>query len=269
MRAKNFLISTLILFALFLLVPAPVSAQTQVIAWDSSLHFLLPATKTIVSFGNTAYFSSFEWDSFNASSIKFYNFQVSGDEATLSSFGLNVQNANATVNYANKGGKAEIVLNAPSGAVSSLTIYYPGNYPPTVTVGGETIQDSNYFKSYGDWSLHQPPAVFLNETAKTLTVKAKHASPVVVTFYWPGLPTITGGGGGGATSTSATYTPITIPTVEVPSPLVNVGLAAIVIVAVGAFISSQLKPKKTSEKWRKNMAASNKKTRWKKKKTYE
>jgi hypothetical protein len=261
-HTKTFFVSTLTLFTLSLLALTPAVAQSQIIAWSPQLHFLLPATKTTVSFSNTAYFSAFEWDNFNASSIKFYNFQVSGDEAPLPVFGIAVYNANATVDYINQKGMGHITLYAPSGITSTLIIYYSGSYPPAVDVGQETVKDSNYFRSYNDWRLHPPPAVYLNETMKTLYIKTWHSSPVAVTVYWAAAPAGGGGGGGGQTQT---YIPTFTPPPAAPTPTTAPESIVYAVIAVSAVllivaVSKELEvgAKNVSKKWRKIASPSKK-----------
>ena len=254
MRAKNFLIPTLILFTLSLLALAPAVAQSQIIAWSPQLHFLLPATKTTVSFSNTAYFSAFEWDAFNASSIKFYNFQVSGDEAPLPAFGIAVYNANATIEYVNRMGMGFITLYASSGVNSTLIIYYSGSYPPAVSVGQETVKDSNYFRSYNDWRLHPPPAVYLNETTKVLYVKARHSSPVAVVLYWAAAPSSGGAGGGGGGGQAYTPFPTQSPPTQAP---VSENIVYVMIAVSAALLTAAVlrefesEGRNVSRKWRK------------------
>jgi len=245
--------------------------------WSPQVAFRLPAYNTIINFNDWAYLNSFQFDTGNATSVKFTNFLIAGDDSPLSSFGLSVQNANCTVNYVNKQDKAEIVLSAPSGTVSSLTVYYPNSYPAAVAVGAETISNEKYLRSQTDWQLANPPAVYLNEANMEVKVKTQHSSSVVITLYWHGVSPTPGEGSTsseGSTSGEGSFpslpSPQRLPPVVVPPeavPLVNIGLAVIVIVIAGSYAYSQVARQKTvSEKW-KQRHKQIKPVEWKKKKS--
>lgn len=243
-----------LLVAIILLAFFPiVLAQGSSFEWNPELTFKLPATNTIISFANTAYFDSFEWDSWNASAIKFYNVLVSGDEVALPSFGLSVENANATINYINKGGKGEIVLSAPSGTTSILTLYYPNNYPPAIGVTSgsvtENIPDSKYFRSINDWKNASNPAVCLNESSKFLKIKAKHSSDVVINFYWIAkAQEEKWGGPSPLTPTITTTQKISIPLT--PENIPNLIFWGMVIIAIIIIIKAN-KKERTADYWKK------------------
>ena len=243
--------------------------------WSPNVKFKLTAYNTILGFNDYAYFDRFSWiGGANASAIAFYNFEIAGDDAPLTYIGFSVQNANATINYINKGSKAEIVLNAPTGTVSSLTIYYPGNYPPNIQVGSEIISDQKYFRSQSDWKQAKAPAIYLDSTNKMISVKAQHSSPVTITIYWTGIST----GGGGVIPTpsptpSPTPTPITPPTPTITIPtqtLANAGILIIALVVVGAFLYSEYESRQNvAKKWRKKRSQTKSSVTWKKKRRFE
>jgi len=257
-----------LLFFLSLAVP-PSSSQTSFNwKWSPQVAFRLPAYNTVIAFSDWAYLDSFQWDNVNASSVKFVNFQIAGDESPLPSFGLSVQYANCTVNYVNRQGKAELVLSAASGTVSILTLYYPNNYPSTIVVNSEAVEDSKYFRSLTDWQQARCPAVYLDESNMKVQVKAQHSSPVTVTIYWHVTSQAPSIAPAPITPAPAPTPPAEIPTV-VPTPplqlpLATVGIVLIVAIVAGAFIYSQTgKAKTLDEAWRKRSKASAKTVSWK------
>jgi hypothetical protein len=194
-----FLISLIFLF--FLLCFIPIQAETTY-NWkvDPAIAFKLPAYNTIIKFDNYFYLNSFTWDSYNASMITFNNIQMAGGDA-LSSFGISVKNANATIVYLNTGGAGKIILSAPSGTESILTFIYPSNYPASIAITNtksgvrQVIDSSYYLKDETTFSSHSAPAILLLENEKKIKIKNIHASDVEVDIYWMSaqLPSSAGG----------------------------------------------------------------------------
>jgi hypothetical protein len=268
-RKLSFAIAALTILTILLYAKPSASQTTYNWKWSPQVAFRLPAYNTVITFNDWAYLDSFQRDTMNATLVKFVNFQIAGDESPLPSFGLSVQNANCTVNYVNRQGKAEVVLSAASGTVSILTLYYPNNYPPTIVVNGEAVEDSKYFRSLTDWQQARCPAVFLDEANMKVQVKAQHSSPVTVTIYWHGFS---------ITPTPVTPTPMP-PTPQPPkpvvvppeaAPIVNVGLIVVIVAAVGVYAYIQAtQPRKVREKWKQKLKqARNVNVKWKRKKRF-
>jgi hypothetical protein len=263
-----------LIFLFFLLCFIPIQAQTTY-NWkiDPAIAFKLPAYNTIIKFNNYFYLNSFTWDSYNASMITFNGIQISGDNA-LSNFGISVKNANATIYYLNTNGIGKIVLSAPSGTESILTIVYPSNYPPRIDFIKpgvvETIYDNKYFRNESSFLSYKGPAVCLLESNKQIKIKAIHSSDVEIDFYWASSPPSSPGVAQSTEITTYIQTPVNIPKVEIyaPEKLINFGLFVIIAIIVGAIISQQVSSKKKVKKWKSRPYSTKRKVEsksWKKK----
>jgi len=245
--------AVIMLLALFpaLMLPATVNAQSEIFAWDPSVGFYLPAYGA-VSFARTAYFSSFGWDSWNASKVYFYNAMLEGDDSPLDFVGISVIGANATIASFNRDGAMHIILSAPSGAVSYLILDLPQT-PQAVRIlycGRDvTVPASQFLRDWSLFAAAQPPAVYIS--GNMLAVKTRHCSEsevfiafqaVTVTETQTTTVTVT------TTQTttvtrSVVYTPLTVPATEpnaVLTSLVSVfapilGIALLISV-IGAII---------------------------------
>jgi hypothetical protein len=179
-------IKLLILYTFATIILAPLAFATpaaNIIEWSPKIQFLLPGTDAIISFSNTTYFTSFEWDCFNASSIKFYNLKVYGDNSPLPYLWMKVENANATILYANFDGATKMVLY--SGDRENSTVHVcSGSKPVAVQVGDTTIVDTQYLSNYTLFTLSAPPVAFYDSLNKTLIIRVLHYSPMPVTVFW-------------------------------------------------------------------------------------
>jgi len=294
-KTKTFTKTVILALTLFVIIAStPTAAYAQTYNWklNPQIKFKLPAYNTVIAFADYVYLDSFSWDSFNASAVTFNNIQIEGDDAPLSSFGLGVQNANATINHVNVNGKAEIVLSASTGTTSILTVYYPTGYPPTVDAvigtSTETIQDSEYFRDLTDWNEQPSPAVYLDENSNLIKVKAKHASDVTVHIYWSGETADEGETPPGETTpppdegetsppdegeTSPEPQP-DFPTFPPPAPmpdstLISLGVVVIVFIVVGVFAYREIEYRNDVKSgWKKRQKQAKKSVKWRKSKRF-
>lgn len=135
----------------------------------------------IISFVDDFYSDNVE---ITGSYWRWNNILINNGDTELSSFGVGVENANATIHYLNTGGIGKIVLSAPNETISYLLLIYPINSHTTIRVDATEISNTQYFSNLTKWTGAPPPAVYVNETLKHVRIKAEHASDVTVLFHW-------------------------------------------------------------------------------------
>jgi hypothetical protein len=183
-RKLSFAIVTLTILTVLLYVKPSASQTSFNWKWSPNVRFRLPAYNTVIAFSDYIYLDSFSWDDLNATKITFNHILFNGETEALSTLGLSVENANATIYGLTYDDKLRIVLSAPSGTTSVLTVYYPTNYPPTIDVGTTRILKGDYLTSMEQWTVHDTPAVYLNTSNSYVKVKVTHASDVSITLFW-------------------------------------------------------------------------------------
>ena len=183
-RKISFTIAALTILTILLYVKPSASQTSFNWKWSPNVRFRLPAYNTVIAFSDYIYLDSFSWDDLNATKITFNHILFNGETVALSTLGLSVENANATIYGLTYDNKLRIVLTAPSATISILTVYYPTNYPPTIDVGTTRILKGDYLTSMEQWTVHDTPAVYLNTSNSYVKVKVTHASDVSITLFW-------------------------------------------------------------------------------------
>jgi len=148
--------------------------------WSPQVAFKLPATNTIVKFADWAYFSSIEWDKWQASKITFNNLLV-GSGSALSSLCLSSPNTDITILSANS---ESVKLNL---AETDSTLQVWNLDVKTVRIGGSYFTKDDFFVSYNEWQACSQDCVFQNETLTA--IKAVSSTTVTLGLTSP-TPTL-------------------------------------------------------------------------------
>ena len=152
------------------------SASIPTLKWSPQVVFKLPAYNTVVRFNDWAYFSSFEWNKWQASKVSFYNLLVgSGD--SISKIGFASPDTNIAILSANS---ESVKLNL---AETEKTVYIYDIDVKTVRIGGNYFTKDSYYTSFSEWQACNGDGVFQNETLTA--IKAGSSTTVTLGFKNP------------------------------------------------------------------------------------
>jgi len=144
--------------------------------WNPQVAFKLPAYNTKVSFSDWAYFTSFEWDKWQASQVSFNNLLVGSGEP-ISQIGFASPDTNIAILSANN---QQVKLNL---AETEKTVYIYDIDVKTVWIGGNYFTKDSYYTSFSEWQACSGDGVFQNETLTA--IKAGSSTTVTLGFKNP------------------------------------------------------------------------------------
>jgi len=157
------------------------AASSPTFKWSPNIQFKLSASNTIVKFADWAYFTSFEWNKWQASKITFNNLLV-GSGSALSSLCLSSPDTDITILSANS---ESVKLNL----ADTDSILQVWNLDvKTVNIGGNYFTKDDFFVSYSEWQACSQDSIFQNETLTA--IKAVSSTTVTLgltnpTLNWP------------------------------------------------------------------------------------
>lgn len=135
------------------------------------------AYNTYVFWSATIFFNSLSYSVGLDSHIYFTNISLTSSSNPKQSFGIVSKGGNITITQITS---SDVIFSETSntGQTENLTFYFSTQIPSSVLVGSTNILQTSYLTSYSSWVAAVAPSVFLNQTARSLTVKA-NGSPTV------------------------------------------------------------------------------------------
>lgn len=182
-------ITVFLLLTLFLSLNVK-SASTPTFKCSPQVAFKLSAYNTIVKFADWAYFDSFSWDKWNASSITFYNLHLEGETNVADAFSVSIQNANMTITQLLKDKEFHATLNGQSGTLACLTVSCSiYDYMPRHIIIGDRVLEYP-LNSIADFNAKNEDCWYYNPETNGLYIKATLHSPVNIIINWniPSMP---------------------------------------------------------------------------------
>ena len=152
------------------------STSTPTFKWSPQVTFKLPAYNTKVSFSDWAYFTSFEWNKWQASKVSFNNLLIGSGES-ISKIGFASPDTNIAILSANS---QSVKLNL---AETEKTVYIYDADVKTVQIGGNYFTKDSFYTSFSEWQACSGDGVFQNETLTA--IKAGSSTTVTLGFTNP------------------------------------------------------------------------------------
>jgi len=183
MSTNHALILALVL-SLGLLLTQPITATTETFAFAISpeVAFKLPAYGTVIRFSETLYCDSWEWDSLNATYIKFNRVKMDGD--TLDYLYISAQGANITIEDLMAWNKIRLTATLPPGSLGIIVLQLPPAYGMP---GYVKISNTIYTRpapTKDEFDTTDGDTWYYDIAGRYIYVKVLGHSPVEVTIAW-------------------------------------------------------------------------------------